>query len=463
MTPVRKLNEARYLVALVALVLSAAATVYCFLSFSWSAQLVTHTLGVKQATSKWLQEMLEAETAQRGFVLTREDIFLDAYRQAVADLPAIATHIHDLTVDNPSQQARVDIAQRIAVARVARMQEVIDRVATLPIGEPFSRGAPTGEGRRRMDQFREAIANIEEEEDALLRDRATAQRVRAVSALFAVALFSVVGVYLLVDGRRLRREAEQAQMQADATRAAAELQLAASAERDRLARFQESFVAVLGHDLRNPLNSISMAHQLLLRKSDLAPEQERILRRGHAAAERMRRMIDQILDFTRARLGGGLPLAAREMDLAKLVEQVVDESRLANPERNIQIEIHGDATGRWDGDRLAQVLSNLIENAMAHGNDGSPIGVSVRGTDTGVGVEVTNAGEIADEVRDRLFDPFRRKEQETKGLRSSGLGLGLFITDQIVRQHGGTVAATSASGSTTFRVKLPRGPEKGAG
>lgn len=237
--------------------------------------------------------------------------------------------------------------------------------------------------------------------------------------------------------------------------ASAVARFAALCELEETVRFNQVFTAILGHDLRNPLAAImSSAYVAERRDSEgkLAKPLSRILKSG----SRMARMIDQLLDFTRARLGAGIPVELRVVDLRALIETAVEELQGANPETQFHVHTEGELHGVWDGDRLCQVFSNLLGNAVDHGigSEGVRIRVDAPSRDR-VRVSVHNAGLIPRELLPRIFEPMveasRRRE------RSSGLGLGLFISREITRAHGGTIEAhSSEADGTTFIVTLPR-------
>jgi signal transduction histidine kinase len=220
-------------------------------------------------------------------------------------------------------------------------------------------------------------------------------------------------------------------------------------------RLNEMFVGILGHDLRNPLGTMLMGAQLLERQlSDEA--QLKTIRRVNSAGRRMMAMIEQILDLTRARLAGGLGLVRRRkrLDVGNLVERTVDEFTGAHPERELSVEILGDSTTSGDADRLLQVFSNLISNALQHGESGSGVLVAVDGTDREIVIQVRNRGAIPAGLLSTIFDPFRGRQNLSS---TSRLGLGLFIAQQIVLAHGGTLGVESSeSTGTIFTVRLPR-------
>jgi len=233
-------------------------------------------------------------------------------------------------------------------------------------------------------------------------------------------------------------------------------QTRARAELSRTLQYSEMFAGILGHDLRNPLNAIMAAAQLIERRSsaaELSKPVQRILRSG----DRMSRMIAQLLDFTRVRVGRGLQLQRTALDLAELGAHVIDELRTAHTGSRIDVQSRGAAHGHWDGDRIAQVVSNLVGNALEHGRAGAPVAVAFDGSDpAAVRVTVENDGAIPEHVLPILFDPFRTTRH--KGERSSGLGLGLFISKEIIEAHGGAVVAdTDPERGTRFTITLPRG------
>jgi two-component system sensor histidine kinase/response regulator len=220
-------------------------------------------------------------------------------------------------------------------------------------------------------------------------------------------------------------------------------------------RLNEMFTAVLGHDLRNPLNAIVTSAHLLQRVStDEAARQAafRIL----SSSNRMSRLIEDVLDLARARLAGGITLKLAATDLGTIVQRVVRELQAAHPAQHIEVSTEGNASGAWDADRLAQLASNLIGNALQHGTPGKPVKVRVNGSDAdAVKLAVTNAGQIPAELLPNVFDPFRGGQRHLA--RNEGLGLGLYIVQQIVMAHQGTVDVRNIdAGHVSFEVNIPR-------
>ena len=231
-------------------------------------------------------------------------------------------------------------------------------------------------------------------------------------------------------------------------------QIAIAVDRDSSERFRELFIGILGHDLRNPLNAVLMAQHLLLETA--GDSEKRLLTRLGNSAKRMQRMITQLLDFTRARSGGGIALLREPSDLSAICAQAVEELKTANPERRIEMTVAGDAHGLWDIDRMAQVFSNLIANAVSYGSRERAVNISFVATPSQVVGRVHNFGTpIPEDFVPYLFDPFRRA-RHAKAAAAQGLGLGLFICQQIVAAHGGTTVVESSEAlGTTFSVTLP--------
>jgi two-component system, sensor histidine kinase and response regulator len=228
-------------------------------------------------------------------------------------------------------------------------------------------------------------------------------------------------------------------------------------ERTETLRLNEMFTAVLGHDLRDPLNTLLMGAQMLARHPDanLQKVGERLLGNGRW----MGRMIEDMLDLARARHKGGIPIVPKVFDMGELVARLVQERRGVCPERTIALETRGDLAGRWDEDRITQVITNLLGNALRHGDTARPVRVELDGTQADeVGLTIQNHGAIPPEVLPFIFDPFRSGRQLSA--RSEGLGLGLYIVQQIVLAHRGRLEAVSSDGETTsFEVRLPRRSE----
>jgi signal transduction histidine kinase len=224
-------------------------------------------------------------------------------------------------------------------------------------------------------------------------------------------------------------------------------------------RARDLLLGALAHDLRNPLGAIIQSARFFLQQDALENAQTKAATRILNSGTRMKGMIADLLDFTRTRLGDHLPITLRLMDMRDACSSITEEIASAHPDRQLQFRSEGELTGAWDPDRIGQMLSNLIGNAVQHGDASFPIRVSAFGTDSAVRIEIHNKGTpIAESRRGCLFHPLSRgaTEERTSGLDGS-IGLGLYIAREIAKAHGGTVAlAASDDNGTTFVAELPR-------
>ncbi|MBK7862933.1 MAG: PAS domain-containing protein [Archangiaceae bacterium] len=222
------------------------------------------------------------------------------------------------------------------------------------------------------------------------------------------------------------------------------------------AAFEQQLIGIVSHDLRNPLGTIGLAAQTMLRNEALDDRSLKQVVRVRGAYERALRLVEDLLDFTQARLGGGIQIERRPMDLARALPGWVDEACAAHPEREVRVEVEGDATGSWDEDRIAQVVSNLVSNALKYGDTLSPVQVRVNGKGADVLLEVSNHGPpISAEMQERLFEPMQRGAVRPD-VATRSVGLGLFIVKHLIEAHGGSVSLRSDAEATTFTVRLPR-------
>ena len=248
----------------------------------------------------------------------------------------------------------------------------------------------------------------------------------------------------------------------DAARGTRQAQLAAMRAAERAAEdarrameLEQRLLGVVGHDLRTPLAAVQMAASLLARGGRLSEEQSRTLARIAGSAARMAAIVRDLLDFTRIRREGGIPVRTSEVDLAELCRSAVSELQAVHPGRAVGVVGVGPIAVEGDRERLLQAVSNLVGNALQHGPPGSAVGVEVTDRATGAMLRVHNEGPaIPRNLLPDLFQPFRRGDGEADP--GGSLGLGLFIVREVVRAHGGTVEVeTSDRRGTTFTVRLP--------
>jgi signal transduction histidine kinase len=217
--------------------------------------------------------------------------------------------------------------------------------------------------------------------------------------------------------------------------------------------YRDQFIGILSHDLRSPLGAITAGAALLARAADDDPRQARVASRILNSAQRMERMIADLLDLTRTRLGGAIPLTVVDTDLQSLCEEVVLEVQASHPDTVVHLESSGDVQGKWDADRLAQVVTNLVVNAIEHGGSTA---VTLAAGESGdlVRLTVHNDGPpIPLNVQHKMFEPLARGSSDG----THNMGLGLFIARAIVIAHHGDIRVNSSEQSgTTFEVLLPR-------
>lgn len=228
---------------------------------------------------------------------------------------------------------------------------------------------------------------------------------------------------------------------------------------------KETFLAILGHDMRTPLGAISSSAMFMLQEGQLDDSQRTLASRIVGSAKRTIGMVGDLLDFTRSRLGGGIPVARQQVELDKVVQDVVNELSAMHPDCPIIVRSAAPQAGRWDAARLSQALGNLIGNAVQHGESATPVTVDIGEDSEGALVRVHNAGTaIPPEELDGIFNPMKPRATPRPPSRSGptgSLGLGLYIAEQIVSAHGGHISVTSSSAAgTTFTVHLPRDEPK---
>ena len=216
---------------------------------------------------------------------------------------------------------------------------------------------------------------------------------------------------------------------------------------------REQFIAVLGHDLRNPLGGVMSAAQLLTRSS-LSDRDQKLMGIIHNSSKRMYEMINNIMDLARGRLGGGIPILKSAVDLNELLDQVSQELQVKWPQRTIESKYIVHNLVECDAPRISQLVSNLLANAITHGSSDHPVVLKAQTGDKFWEISVTNEGQpIPGEILKNLFHPFHRNGSASQ---HNGLGLGLYIASEIAKSHGGSLTVTSDQIQTcfTFRVEL---------
>ncbi len=253
------------------------------------------------------------------------------------------------------------------------------------------------------------------------------------------AFAGFIGSCVDVDERRRAQEAEQQHSQ----------------EQLALARdFEKWILAIVSHDIRDPLGTILFAARRLRDTADAAGVGRKhadIVERG---VHRIQHIVGDLLDLAREREGAGIPIDPKPTDLRAVCRQIIDDLEAIARDRQITFDCDVDGHGAWDEHRIVQAISNLTSNAVRHGTPGSPVRVRLTGDERQIAVEINNRGTIPSELLPRIFEPFRSGRHYAS--RGEGLGLGLFIANAIARAHGGGLSVDSSNDATTFRLVLPR-------
>jgi signal transduction histidine kinase len=389
-------------------------------------------------------ELLDAETGARDFLLTGRAEYRQAYELATRALPARLTDLRRLTVDDPVQLQNVRELESLANQKLFELGTTLELYERVQISLALD-VVRSDEAAVRMQRVRKLIAEMSTREDSRLEGRTITVRRNLDAALWidvaALAGLLILGSMLFAINRDIGRR-----------------QALEKALRDQAA-LQERFMAILGHDLRNPLNAVLMAARRL-KQANVSERWARSIDYVISGARRMARLIDHLLDLARARQAGGIPVnLAPGTDLREIVRAAVDELSAAQPRAEIVLEADEPISGAWDPDRLAQVASNLIGNAIVHGT--GRVEVSVRSNGQEAILEVQNGGApMSPSVIPHIFEAFQRPAGDLAA-HGDGLGLGLFIAERIVAAHGGTIAVRSnADEGTIFVVTMPASPSQ---
>ena len=225
---------------------------------------------------------------------------------------------------------------------------------------------------------------------------------------------------------------------------------------------QSVFLAILGHDIRNPLGAISMGSQLILQDQTLPEQHLKVAQQVLKSTERVNDIVSDLLDFSASHLGGGIPVTMSDFELSVECESVVQEMKMFHPECDVRLDIASPINVHWDRPRICQALSNLLANAVQHGAKGCPIWIKISVEGDHVLWVVRNEGELITPAKLRtMFDPAKsfaiKSASERSASQSDNLGLGLYITHEIVRAHNGAIWVSSTEGEgTTLSVNIPK-------
>jgi signal transduction histidine kinase len=406
-----------------------------------SSGALEHTMSVRMVLDETLLALVDAETGERGYIITGKAEYLEPYHRGSARVAEIFSRLRALTADNPAQKTHIDDLERLTAVRLEALRIALDAFDGGGI-EAARDTLEVNKGKETMDQIRAVLTTMSLDEDRLLDERRHEQTRNAALMMGAMIVTALLLGLLLVLWTLERRSAY---------------------EQARIAELREHFMGILGHDLRSPLSALCAGAAMLRRSNAVEEDKARLmLDRMQSSCARMARMIDQTLDLTRARLGGGIPVSPTNVDLCAIVDQVVAEFRATRGDHAIDVHSSGgQLEGKWDADRLGQVVSNLIGNALTYRAPDTPVRVECASIGDEVVLNVHNTGPcIPDEKLASLFEPFVRGDEERR-TTGAGLGLGLFITREIVCAHGGHIEVDSSRDEgTTFTVRLPRDGQK---
>jgi signal transduction histidine kinase len=399
----------------------------------------------------------DAETGQRGYLITGDDTYLEPYNEASASIDRSLHSLRELWP--PDATAWLTELEQLVAAKRAELQDTIDlrRTANASAAQALVR---RGQGKQQMDAIRGLVNQLRSEEAqrlALEATRSAAARRTALATVVVAGAIATMSVILCV--WLLQRELLQETALARDRERLLEREQAARAAAEDVNRLKDEFLAKLSHELRNPLHAIVGWLQVLRDRPDEAAMRKRAIEAVERNSGSLRRMIEDLLDMAKAS-SGKLELRLAPTAVDALTASIVETLRPRAIARGVTLEeagpmepalIHGDA------DRLGQVIMNVVSNAIKFTPQGGRVSVAVEKTPRDVAIIVSDTGlGLSPEALPHIFEPFRQAGPRMAG-PEGGLGLGLSIAQQIVELHGGTIAAESAGigRGARFTIRLP--------
>lgn len=425
-----------FLLAIATLVIAGGVTVVGLSERARNVKSVERTFSVLRTIDDLVADVSASQLALAEFLATGDHRLLDPYEKARRSVPEILVKLRELTVHRPMAHRQLEQLEPVLMAGLDReAREIAARRAGVAIEElrPLLMEGKAGLDRSAalLDDLKEDTALRLDEEQRSLSDSMR-------SAATVVVVGDAILLALIV--------------------AAAALSMRDAADKARAVLFQRRVLGMVGHDLRNPLSVVSMSAGHLARTHAAGDRSHAWLVRISAAANRMDRMIRDLLDCSRIELGIALPLEIRKGDADKSCLRIVEDFRAIHPSREIQYEPGDTCDVEWDPDRIEQVLENLVGNALKYSPERTPVRLGWSRAASEIVIEVANDGDpIPSALLPYVFEPFRRGAHQDSDRSRNGVGLGLYIVSHIVRQHGGTIAVQSSEqDGTKFTLTLPQ-------
>jgi len=437
-------TRALFAIALGAIFIVSLASVALFRVRAASTARVQTALHVVVELDAFLSALRDAETGQRGFLLTGRESYLPPYRAGALEAPARLEGLGKTLVGDPADEARLTTLERLTRSKLDELEATVRAAQAGRTDEALS-VVKTDRGKALMDEIRRVVGEmVVAQQQALVtlqQEQRRAGLLLVGTALGGGAVLAILTVLAFLGARRDVRNAERV-----------------AEERARTHDYQQRAISILSHDIRGPLTAAQLSSERLTRGLELPADS--VARRSadvvQRSTQRALRIVNSLLDLTHLRLGDGLPLSPEPADVLAVARAVVDEAN-AEERGRVELETLGAGAGVFDEVRIGQALSNLIANGLKYGRPGSPVRVRVDARDEDrLTLLVQNDGDpIPADLLPRLFDPFHRGDTRV-GARES-LGLGLYIVREIARAHGGQIEVSSSEDDgTRFTLTFPR-------
>lgn len=452
---VQRLSVLGFVFACVILAVIGASTYHRLALLRDASRAVEHTHKVRTELERIPSLLTDAETGQRGFLLTGAVSYLEPYTSALTSLPASLERLGRLTADNPQQQADLAAlellikqkATELAATVEARKQRGFSAAARLVL---------TDESKRVMDQIRATIARMDAEERRILTERIQREERAGETLAFTTVGGLTVALILAIVATVLLNRAVRERASAEARRTIAEAAARAAETADRT---KDEFLAVLSHELRTPLTSMVGWVKLLQNPRLDSAQRARAIDTIDRSTHVLARMIDDLLDISRI-VSGRMLLESAPVNLAPVIAETVDSFQPEAKTKEVTLRMHAEpivGVVLADRDRIRQVVSNLLANALRHTPAKGRVDVQLVSDKKVIRIRIEDTGSGIDgDDLPHVFERFRQADPKTASMRR-GLGLGLAIVKRIVELHGGTVEAYSEGPSrgAAFTVTLP--------